>query len=569
MDPKRIPLVLGVTGHRDLRAEDTATLRGIVSKILRGLQQDYPSTPLLLLSALAEGADRLVAEAALELKIPVMVPLPMECREYEKDFAQTPGSTEEFRRLLARAEASFVVPLAHGVKEENLSQSEPRGEQYGMSGKFIVRHCHLLFALWDDGRTEKTGGTSQMVRYRLSGFPRIDLPEWASLYPADSGAVCHIVTPRVSNPSLPGALTVRYYYTNAIFSHRQEEKEAEAEAGEIFTSVLRRTDAFNFDQARSPQFEPDFDKSAALLRPPAPPGEPAPRLDAVQARFGAADILATYFRNHRRLALKFLSILIVPASLFLDQYDNPILKPWRRWCLAAFVVTMLVSWLIYERARRNRFDAKHLDYRALAEGLKILYFWRLTGLTDDVGAQYLRKQRSELDWIRFAIRASDLPACFAPPPENVFSWIETAWIEDQRDYFDRSALKADRTVAKKRRFIVVMTVISTLLTLAMLAQWPIPRSALYDTSGVLIVFLGTIGAVLAYTEKLGLTYQSKQYRQMCRLFTCAGREYQAALAANQPQHLHAILRRLGQEALRENGDWLLLHRERPTEMHIG
>jgi hypothetical protein len=56
---------------------------------------------------------------------------------------------------------------------------------------------------------------------------------------------------------------------------------------------------------------------------------------------------------------------------------------------------------------------------------------------------------------------------------------------------------------------------------------------------------------------------------MCRLFTCAGREYHASLIAGQGQHLRAILRRLGQEALRENGDWLLLHRERPTEMHVG
>jgi hypothetical protein len=193
----------------------------------------------------------------------------------------------------------------------------------------------------------------------------------------------------------------------------------------------------------------------------------------------------------------------------------------------------------------------------------------MTGLADDVGAQYLRKQRSELDWIRFAIRASDLATCFGPPPENAFSWIEQAWIEDQRAYFDRSAKRADRTARQKKIFVAGMASVSVLLTLAMLIQWPIPRSALYDTSGVLIVFLGMIGALLAYTEKLGLSYQSKQYRQMCRLFSSAGREYHAALTANQPHHLRAILRRLGQEALRENGDWLLLHRERPTEMHVG
>jgi hypothetical protein len=569
MDPKRIPLTVGVTGHRDLRPKDLEPLRGIVRKILENLRRDYPSTPLLVLSALAEGADRLVAQIALEMEIPVIAPLPMEIAEYEKDFAGTPGSTEEFRRLLGKTQASFVMPPAQGVTGDKLDVPENRAEQYAMSGKFVVRRCHLLLTLWDGERTEKTGGTTQMVRYRLSGFPKVDLPEWASLYPADSGAVCHIVTPRESNPSVPGALEVRYYYTNALFSHRKEEAESELEAGEIFTSILKRTDAFNSDQEKHGKLEPAFQQSAASLRPPAKEGEPAPKIDILQARFGAADVLATKFRDHRHRAVAFLSVVIVPGTLLLDQYDNPALLPVRRWCLAGFVITMVLSYLVYLYSNRQRFDAKHLDYRALAEGLKILYFWRLAGMADDVGAQYLRKQRSELDWIRIAIRTSDLPTAIAPPPPNAFSWLEQAWLKDQEDYFDRSADRGDRAVVQKKIILIALIGISAVLTLAMLIQWPIQKSQLYDTSGVLVCFLGMIGATLAYTEKLGLSYQSKQYRQMCRLFTCAGREYHASLLAHQAHHLRAILRRLGQEALRENGDWLLLHRERPTEMHVG
>ena len=45
---------------------------------------------------------------------------------------------------------------------------------------------------------------------------------------------------------------------------------------------------------------------------------------------------------------------------------------------------------------------------ALAEGLRIQIFWRLAGISDAAADHYLRKQRSELDWIRRAMRAHDL-----------------------------------------------------------------------------------------------------------------------------------------------------------------
>jgi hypothetical protein len=59
--------MLGVTGHRDLRPQDVAGLRDAVRGVLRGFRERYPSTRLVVLSSLAEGADRLVAYEALEI----------------------------------------------------------------------------------------------------------------------------------------------------------------------------------------------------------------------------------------------------------------------------------------------------------------------------------------------------------------------------------------------------------------------------------------------------------------------------------------------------------------------
>ena len=60
-----VPIVLGLVGHRDLRPGDRDVLKQRLNEIFRQFRDAYPHTPLVLLSALAEGADQLAAEAAL------------------------------------------------------------------------------------------------------------------------------------------------------------------------------------------------------------------------------------------------------------------------------------------------------------------------------------------------------------------------------------------------------------------------------------------------------------------------------------------------------------------------
>jgi hypothetical protein len=88
----RIPFTfrIGVTGHRDLANPDE--LRAAVRKALRGLIELLPVasaaglTPVVV-SALAEGADRQVAEEILadpDARLEVALPLPQ--MDYEEDF---------------------------------------------------------------------------------------------------------------------------------------------------------------------------------------------------------------------------------------------------------------------------------------------------------------------------------------------------------------------------------------------------------------------------------------------------------------------------------------------------
>src|SRR5512135_247682 len=94
-DRDPLPLILGITGHRDLRPEDGADLEARVRAILEDLRKRYRDTPLVLLSPLAEGADRLAARVALDCGTRLIVPLPMSQDLYETDF-ETPASRADF-----------------------------------------------------------------------------------------------------------------------------------------------------------------------------------------------------------------------------------------------------------------------------------------------------------------------------------------------------------------------------------------------------------------------------------------------------------------------------------------
>jgi hypothetical protein len=126
------------------------------------LDADYPDLDLQLLTALAEGADRLVAQVALQLGIPLIVILPMAQAEYEKDFEST-ESLAEFHSLLAKAQQTVTLSSASG--EDSLG----RDSQYAQLGLFISNHCQVLLTLWDGKPFNAVGGTAQVVNYHLTG----------------------------------------------------------------------------------------------------------------------------------------------------------------------------------------------------------------------------------------------------------------------------------------------------------------------------------------------------------------------------------------------------------------
>src|SRR5262249_9213526 len=134
-----LPLVIGVAGHRHLEPRDYPVYQKRIRELFAYFLSRYPSTPLRIMSSLASGPDRLVAEVALEQGWEVLAPLPMDREEYERDF---PQSLEEFRGLLARLPPENVFVVAPPQVAPGATPQELRDGQYREVGICIASQCH-------------------------------------------------------------------------------------------------------------------------------------------------------------------------------------------------------------------------------------------------------------------------------------------------------------------------------------------------------------------------------------------------------------------------------------------
>jgi hypothetical protein len=140
---------LGIVGHRLLEPETTAFVTARSLDLIDSERTAFGD--VVALSALAEGADTLFAEAALELGVPLEIVRPFD--SYENDFA-----TEA-----SRSRYSSLVDAAH--RETRLPFAACSLQAYEAAMRWIAEACDLLVAAWDGSPARGRGGTAAAVRY--------------------------------------------------------------------------------------------------------------------------------------------------------------------------------------------------------------------------------------------------------------------------------------------------------------------------------------------------------------------------------------------------------------------
>ncbi|MGA8278014.1 MAG: hypothetical protein WB784_07460 [Rhodanobacteraceae bacterium] len=565
------PLIVGVTSHRNLADAEIGSLRDRVHAFLVDLGQRFPELPLIVLSALAEGGDRLVAEEALACGAELVAILPLPPALYANDFSDA-ASRAQFEQLCRRAEVVQVPLLARNTAAGIAVRGEQRDAQYAEAGLFIASHCHILLALWDGRTSDLMGGTAQIVRYYLDGIVPGAIERRRGTHSLierdDESLLYHIACSRTGSDGGVGLPEPPLQPLEARWISQTGAQPAAAGIPAGFTMMFRRMVQFNADVER-------YDEDINAYASAATPGVDADANDRLDVLFAAADWLAMHFQKRVLLAMRGIHVLAALMGIaFVAYSDMPGDLVPQTPMLDLFIALFAAGVLLDRMARRRHWHRKYIDYRALAEGLRVQRYWQRAGVAAATSIafahdNFMQKQDLELGWIRNVMRAAGLnaPDCIDVSPAALAAviedWIGTPGRSGQLDYYTRRTKQRSRVHRATHGIgrICLWIGIAIGATLAIFH-----RQLDADISNWLVAAMGVLAIIAAARESYAYRKADKelikQYQFMRNIFAGARTVLDAEPDV---QGKRDILRALGEAALAEHAEWALMHRERPLE----
>ena len=137
--------MIGVTGHQQLPEESSAVLLPKVRDVIESVPP-----PVVVITALAAGADQLVAREVLRHRGTLHAIVP--AAGYESTLVG--DDRRAYDQLLAKAD-----------QVTHLDFPEPSEQAYWAAGQEMVDRCDLLIAIWDGKPARGLGGTGDVVQY--------------------------------------------------------------------------------------------------------------------------------------------------------------------------------------------------------------------------------------------------------------------------------------------------------------------------------------------------------------------------------------------------------------------
>ncbi|MDH3578600.1 MAG: hypothetical protein OEO71_12380 [Gammaproteobacteria bacterium] len=567
-----VPLVIAVSGHRNLVAAEIPEIERLVREFLETIRGNSGETPVAVLTPLAEGAGQLVATEALRLGLPLIVPLPMPRDLYRQSLASD-ADRQEFDTLVSQAEV-FELPLVEGNTRESIAQPGPaRDKQYAQLGVYLSGHCHLLLAIWDGKDSDRLGGTAQVVHYHHTDYmPGLTTGRSHTRHliaDYESDLIYQIVCSRDQADGAPvaGLQSLQTFYLTA-----DPDNPRTKDLPTAYRLMFRRTCEFNRDALR---YHDRIARHESTLLAEAKAIWPSARLLKIATLFRTADWLARQFQVRVDAILRGTYTLAALMGLAFIAYAD---VNGLDYMIYVFLILFAIGFALYLIAAKRDWQRKYLDYRSLAEGLRVQFYWLMAGVSSQTDTEFahdnfLQKQDVELGWIRNVMRAATIgqPRDDKTDVESGLEYAISHWIGDanqtnaecQIAYFGHrkeTRLLVHRITATLG-YVCLWTGIAITLFLAIFSAWLSEgsRTALLVLMGIL-----PLAAAVreAYAHKKADKELIKQYRFMHRLFSNARTQLDAARTNSEKRE---VLRALGDAALDEHAEWILMHRERPLE----
>ena len=401
-EPRVRPTIrVGAIGHRHIAADGQAPTVAAVKTVMAAIRQAaedalqehraradfHGDLDLVLLSPLAEGADRLAAEAARRQGWRLGAILPFAVADYEASFdlGDRGEAIAAFRALLSACE----LPVGHGVFVlDGSAAPDQRDAAFLRCAKTLARWSDILIAVCEEERQNSQSWYS--ARQAIDdGAPVVVIdparPEDYTLW-NDGARLPHQERDKALSAIVRGILAPSggaQHHGLAAYLHEQVDCDAKApcdfeyagpyRARTAAPALLRAMGGLNRLLARLGKRAPAaHDKEPALADLALDRATAAPIVELF-LRYQRADAVATAYAELYRGAQFVVALLGLATVVFAAiTAEAPLLPALELLCLGAALT------IVYSAHRQEWLD-RWLNYRLIAEVLRYTKFLLLTG----------------------------------------------------------------------------------------------------------------------------------------------------------------------------------------------
>lgn len=584
VDPLRLPVMVAFSGHRDILDTEIQHIHESIKRIFIDLAQKYPNTIFTLCCGMASGADQEAVLAMYHLKkekkeiaerLRILGLLPMPKEHFYKDF-KTIKEKKTFEKTLELADEIFEMPML---------ESE-RDEQYMEQTRYLVRRSQIMIAAWN-GREGLKGGTADSVYQFEDKYSEsrtvIQTAEGDSNSTIVLNRVLHIPCKRIQDQTLHDEGKPSTHVNNLENQSLHESiKLIDSANQELSTSETLR------------KIQPE--KWAVNL---------GTSIQKTHLEFKIFDKLANFYqvrrKQHWKIVLWILSLGLLcyelsafgPISeIFNNLKTYPIFKHSNYFFLLLYPILLGVAYGFFkfvEILNKSNSKTKYLDYRAIAEGLRVQQFWDIAGIKDCVADHYFEQNSAIMRWIQDVIGNLNFsPQKEITPEKENRDLIMNLWIKNQITYMINSK---KREVSHRKKLdnlanclIVLAIIIAFVPALIGIFEWhanfPIISvwdlqistfdiieqiSGFYIGAGVMLA-----GLVMYHRDKLELDEEIRLKQLSLDIFLDAKRRMTHALEVEKNlNEWKKMVSNLGEAVLTEHSEWYKMHRSHPATIPWG
>lgn len=588
----KIPIIVGVTGHRNIVEEDKPAIKAQVVESLKEIQNLCKSkkkgeddTPVIMLNAFAQGADMLCAEAAFELGIDVYAVLPCEKEKYLNSFDNEADKAKLYG-YLSKTKRRFIAPDIEKNKSwiKRTINIDDDSYEYRQLGIYMAEHSHILIALWDGKppKAEYGCGTVEVIQFSLE-HKFLDKDKLFKPGTINDSAVVWIKARRQGDGA-EADVHKRWLISNLDGSEGESYDNYLVfdEPPAFLKDIISKTVAYNGKKV-------DIPEGAVKL------WKDVDELDGyrknLRQQYAKADELS-FAKNQTKYNLFILLLAIigtVVAGTFLI-YDDASLPFMIFPCTAAIV---LLLWLIVYGNKRA-YHKNYIEYRALAEALRIQFYMSMClaekPVESNVCDLYAWSQKVDMAWIDKAIQAlgviSDCEKLKTDTSKVIDVWIgNNEKPTGQLRYHNRKKAQNRNQAKKYARLSKLFTVATVcvyflIFILEMVACvlkacdvnwfWEGNVFAHITWRNAAVIVLGTVtaGSLLAssYWGKLSYDRKVDDNEKMSKFYASAFERWNEV--KNHSAEIERFVKEIAREEIVENSIWCSYVNENGLEINI-